>query len=66
LQDELYNTGLTFVCGKQNVYNLIEITTIVKDVILREGNMIANMSEKYSLTPYPEINFNWSKKSCIE
>jgi hypothetical protein len=28
--------------------------------------MIAKMSERYILTPYPEINFNWSKKSCIE
>jgi hypothetical protein len=45
---------------------LREITTILKDVILREGNMKAKMSEKYLLTPYPEINSNWSKKSCIE
>jgi hypothetical protein len=44
------------------VRNLREITTIVKYVILREGNMIEKMSEKYLLTPYPEINFSWSKK----
>jgi hypothetical protein len=28
--------------------------------------MVANMSENDSLTPYPEINFNWNKNSCIE
>jgi len=45
---------------------LRDITRVVKVVILRESNVIANMSEKDSLTPYPEINFNWSKKSYIE
>jgi len=44
------------------VCNLREITTVVQDLILREGIMVANMSENDSLTPYPEINFNWNKK----
>jgi hypothetical protein len=50
----------------KSMCNLREITTIVKYVILRKSNMITKMSEKYFLTPYPEINFNWSKNSCIE
>jgi hypothetical protein len=46
--------------------NLREITTMVKGVILREDNMISKLSERYSLTAYAEINFNWSKRSYTE
>ena len=42
--------------GKQNLCNLRDLKTVVKDVILREGNMIANMSEKDTLTFYPDFD----------
>jgi len=35
---------------------LRDLKTVVKDVILREGNMIANMSEKDTLTFYPDFD----------
>jgi len=44
------------VWGKQNLCNLRDLKTVVKDVILREGNMIANMSEKDTLTFYPDFD----------
>jgi hypothetical protein len=54
------------VWGKQQACNLRGIATVLKYVMIWEGNTLAKMSEKNSLTLYPEINFNWGKRSCIE
>lgn len=67
LKQSLYNTGLAHVWTKQQQCNLTEITKIMEDRYndIERQNILAQLSEKNSLTLYREINFSWGKK-CIQ
>ena len=68
LKESLYNTGIAFVWTKQQECNLTEITKVVKDHCNNtEGqNILANLSEKTSLTLYREMNCSWVKRLYTE
>ena len=68
LKKSMYNTGIACVWTKQQECNLTEITKVVKDHCNNtEGqNILANLSEKTSLTLYREMNYSWGKRVYIE
>jgi fibrillarin-like rRNA methylase len=68
LKESLYSTGTAFVWTKQQECNLIETTKVLKDHCNNtEGqNILANLSEKTTLTLYGEMNFSWGKRLYIE